>query len=114
MHREIKDELLFAMLFLGFLRFPASLPPDNMTLPSPNAGADPIESAALALPVTDVPPSLLPGTSVELRPSLGCSCMLEWTPDRTLLFVSILYNGGGGFARELRDSRQTFVPAVAG
>ena len=109
----MKDELLLAMLFFGFLRFPASFPPDSIKFPSPNAGADPIESVALALPVTDVPPSLLPGTSAELRPSLGCSCMLEWIPDRALLFVSTLYKRGG-FARELRDNKETFVPAVAG
>jgi len=109
----MKDELLFAMLFLGFLLFPASLPADSIELPSPNAGAEPIDRVALALPVADVPP-LLPGTSKELRPSFGCSCMLEWTSDRELLFVSILYNGGGGLARELRDSKETLVPEVAG
>ncbi len=114
MQRDMKEELLFAMLFLGFRRFPASLPANSIEFPSPKAGADPIESVALALPVTDVPPSLLPGTqSAEFRLSLGCSCMLEWNPDLALLFVSTLYSRGG-VARELSDNSETFVPAVAG
>jgi hypothetical protein len=81
--------------------------------PSPNAGADPMESAILALPVIEVPPSLLGGTSAELRLSFGCSCILVCSPDRALLFVSTL-NSKGGVARELRDNSDTFVPAVAG
>lgn len=93
MHREIKDELLFAMLFFGFLLFPTSFPvADSIELPSPNAGADPTESSARALPVTDVsPPSLLPGTcSPEVRSSLGFSWMLVLTPPETvLLLVSV-------------------------
>ena len=81
MQREMKDELLLAILFFGLRLFPASLlvaVADSIELPSPNAGAEPIERGALALPVIDVPPpSLLPGTrSPDGRPSLGCSCML--------------------------------------
>jgi hypothetical protein len=92
MHLEMKEELLFAILFFGFRFFPASLlVPDNIEFPSPNAGADPMESVALALPVTDVPPpSLLAGVpSADSRPSLGCSFMLVLrVPDLALLFVS--------------------------
>jgi hypothetical protein len=81
MHLDMNDELLLAMLFLGLRRFPASLlvaGAESIELPSPNAGAEPIERGALALPVIDVPPpSLLPGTkSPDGRPSLGCSCIL--------------------------------------
>jgi hypothetical protein len=81
MHLDINDELLLAMLFFGLRRFPASLTVAvaySIELPSPNAGAEPIERGARALPVIDVPPpSLLPGTkSPDGRPSLGCSCML--------------------------------------
>jgi hypothetical protein len=88
----MKDELLLAILFLGFRRFPASFPVGtSIEFPSPKAGAEPTESAALTLPVTDVsPPSLLGGTwSPDALPSLGCSCILEFTPV-PLRFVSIL------------------------
>jgi hypothetical protein len=92
MHLEMKEELLFAILFFGFRFFPASLLiPDNIEFPSPNAGADPMESVALALPVTDVPPpSLLASApSADSRPSLACSFMLALrVPDLALLFVS--------------------------
>jgi len=70
MHREMKDELLFAMLFFGFRLFAVSLLVVNsIAFPSPNAGAEPIEAASFALSVTEVPPpSLLPGTkSAEFR-----------------------------------------------
>lgn len=84
MHLEMNDELLFAMLFFGFRRFEASLVfgANKLEFPSPNAGADPVESAALALPDTEVPPpSLLPGgTSTDALPSLGCSFILELIP----------------------------------
>ncbi len=116
MTREIKDELLFAMLFLGFLLFAASLPPGGSSIefPSPKAGADVWEeSGAFALPLIDVaaPPSL--ATSTDSRPSLGCSCILACTPDRPLVAVLILYRSGAE-GRELSDSRESFVPAVAG
>jgi len=117
MHLEMNEELLLAILFFGFLRFPASLVvADNMELPSPNAGAEPMDRVALALPVTDVPPpSLLPGIlSAETRSSAGCSCMLpDSPPDRALLFVSTLYSSGAEL-RELNDSSEILVPAVAG
>lgn len=81
-HLEIKDELLLAILFFGFLFFPASLVIGGwrLELPSPKAGAEPIESGCpCALPVREVrAPSLLPGAiSPEALPSLGCSFMLE-------------------------------------
>jgi hypothetical protein len=92
MTRDIKEELLFAMLFLGFLRLAASLPPAgcSITLPSPNAGADVCDSGATALPLTEVaaPPSL--PTSTDSLPSFGCSCMLACTPDLVLVLVFIL------------------------
>lgn len=68
-HREINEELLFKIPLFGLRRFPASLlVNDNIEFPSPNAGADPIDVATLALPFTEVPPpSLLPATSEELR-----------------------------------------------
>jgi len=70
----MKDELLFAILFFGFLRFPASLVvPSSEVFPSPNAGAEPTESAIFALSATDPSPSLLPGASAELLLSFGCS-----------------------------------------
>jgi hypothetical protein len=73
----MKDELLFAILFFGFRRFEVSLlVPDSIEFPSPKAGADPSEREGLVLPDTDVPPSLLGGTSAEACSSLGCSCML--------------------------------------
>jgi hypothetical protein len=82
MTRDMNDELLFAMLFLGFLRFAASFPlgVNSDAFPSPNAGADACDSGDLTLPLVDVlaPPSL--PTSKESRPSLGCSCMLACTP----------------------------------
>lgn len=117
-HLEMKEELLFAILFFGFRRFPASFPvAKSIEFPSPNAGAEPMERAALALalPVIEVsPPSLLGGTwSPDALPSLGCSCMLELIFDRVLLFVSTLYRSGG-VLRELSDNRESFVPAVAG
>jgi hypothetical protein len=92
MTRDMKEELLFAMLFLGFLRLAASLPPVccNITLPSPKAGADVWDSGAKGLPLTDVaaPPSL--PTSTDSLPSFGCSCMLACTPDFALVLVLIL------------------------
>lgn len=93
MHLDIKEELLFAMLFFGFRRLLASLTvADNIAFPSPKAGAEPTESAPLALPVISVPASLLgAANSADGRPSFGCSCMLLCTsPDFTLLFVSNL------------------------
>jgi len=39
--------------------------------------------------------------------------MLELIFDRVLLFVSTLYKAGG-VLRELKDSRDSLVPAVAG
>ena len=39
--------------------------------------------------------------------------MLVCSVDLVLLFVSVLYSSGG-FARELKESRDNFVPAVAG
>jgi hypothetical protein len=88
----MKEELLFAMLFLGFLRLAASLPPVgcNITLPSPKAGADVWDSVAMALPLADVaaPPSL--PTSTDSLPSFGCSCMLACTPDLVLVLVLTL------------------------
>ena len=114
MHLDIKEELLFAMLFLGFRRFPASLlGPKSIAFPSPNAGADPRDRRGLLLPERDVPASLLGATSADDRPSFGLSCMLAWMPDRMLLFVPTL-NKEGGSARELNDSRETLVPPVAG
>ncbi len=117
MHREMKEELLFAILFLGFRLLPASLPvAESIELPSPKAGAEPIDRVALALPVIDVPPpSLLPGIqSAELRPSFGCSCILLWKPpDLVLLFVSTL-NRSGPELFELNESNDILVPAVAG
>jgi hypothetical protein len=111
----MKDELLFAMLFFGFRRFPAlfSFPVKTSKFPSPKAGADPSETGGFVLPETDVFPSLLGGASADARPSLGCSCILGWTPEFVLLFVAILYKSGG-FARELRDNSEILVPAVAG
>jgi hypothetical protein len=74
----MKDELLFAILFFGLRRFPASLVvPNNIMLPSPKAGAAPRDGRGLLLPDIDVPASLPMGTSTELRPSLGFSCMLD-------------------------------------
>jgi hypothetical protein len=88
MHLDINDELLFAILFFGFRRFPASLlGASSVVLPSPKAGADPRDRTGLLLPERDVPASLLGATSAEGRPSLGFSCMLDCTPDRALLFV---------------------------
>ena len=113
----MKDELLFAMLFFGLRRFPASLLDDTKSeFPSPKAGAEPIDTVGLALPLTEVrPPSLLPGTmSPEGRSSLGCSGMLVCSPpDRLLLFVSTLYRRGAEL-REPKDSKEILVPAVAG
>jgi hypothetical protein len=92
MTRDMKDELLFEILFLGFLRFAASFPltANSIVFPSPNAGADACESGDLTLPLVDVlaPPSL--PNSKESRPSLGCSCMLAWTPDLGLAVVLTL------------------------
>jgi hypothetical protein len=77
MHLDMKDELLFAMLFLGFRRFPASLlVPSSMVFPSPNAGADPRGRRGWLAAETEVPASLLRGTSADGRPSLGFSCIL--------------------------------------
>lgn len=114
-HLDIKDELLFAMLFFGFRRFPASFPcaPRSMEFPSPNAGADPSDRIGLLLPEIEVPASLLAATSAEGRPSWGLSCMLVWMPDRTLLFVFNL-NKECGSALELIDNKEILVPAVAG
>jgi hypothetical protein len=114
MHLDIKDELLFAILFFGFRRLPASLlGPKSIALPSPKAGADPRDRRGLLLPERDVPASLLGATSADDRPSFGFSCMLAWIPDRTVLFVLTL-NREGGSARELNDRRDTLVPPVAG
>lgn len=111
-HREINDELLLRIPFFGLRRFAASLN-DNNEFPSPNAGADPIDIVALALPLNDVPsPSLLPGTSEELRFSYGCSCILDCaSPVREFLFVSSLYRGAEAFVLKL--TRDSLVPAVA-
>ena len=88
----MNEELLFAILFLGFLRFAASFPltGNSIVFPSPNAGADACESGDLTLPLVDVlaPASLL--NSKESRPSLGCSCMLAWMPDLALTLVLTL------------------------
>ena len=113
----MKDELLFAMLFFGLRRLPTSLlDATSIELPSPNAGAKPIDTAGLALPLIEVcPSSLLPGTgSPDVRPSLGCSGILVFSPsDRLLLFVSTLYRRGAEL-REPKDSKESLVPAVAG
>lgn len=116
MHLEIKEELLFAILFFGFRRFPVSLlVAERKVFPSPKAGAEPIESVALALPVAEVsPPSLLGGNwSPDALPSPGCSCMLELRFDLVLWFVPTLYKKGGELL-ELNDRRDSLVPAVAG
>lgn len=116
MQREMKEELLFAMLFFGLALFAAPLPTGacKLEFPSPNAGADPTDSGP-ALPVKEVAPSLLPGgASPDDRPSFGCSFILEYKGfEIPLRFVSILYRGGGA-CRELSERREIFVPAVAG
>jgi hypothetical protein len=91
----MNDELLLAMLFFGFRLLVASLVivADKLVFPSPNAGADPIESVCFALPVTEVPvPSLLPGgASADALPSFGYSFMLGCNPfDLLLALVSTL------------------------
>lgn len=109
----MKEELVFAILVFGFRLLPTSLlfDPASIVLPSPNAGAEPTDNASLALPVADVPSSL--GASAELLLSFGCSCILDWSADAVLLFVSTR-NRSGGAARELKESKDTLVPAVAG
>lgn len=116
-HLEINEELLFAILFFGFALFAAFLVTgaNRLELPSPNTGADPIASGP-ELPFMDVrAPSLLPGaTSADVRPSFGCSLILEYLPlDNALRLVSVLYKSGGA-RRELRDKSEILVPAVAG
>jgi hypothetical protein len=113
MQREMKEELLFAILFFGLALFAAPLPTGacKLKFPSPNAGADPTDSGP-ALPVREVAPSLLPGgASPDERPSFGCSFILEYKGfEIALRFVSSLYRGlgfrtgvsegcGGGVAR---------------
>ena len=70
---DMKDELLLVMLFLGFLRFPASLAATGArrVLPSPNAGAEVADVSGASLEVAR--PSLLSPASVEYSLSLGCS-----------------------------------------
>lgn len=75
-----------------------------------------METVALALPAIDVSPASLPNVakSPDGWSSLGCSCMLVFTPpDRPLLLVSTLYKRGAKL-REPKESREIFVPAVAG
>jgi hypothetical protein len=113
---DMKEELLFAMLFFGFALLSAFLPvcgaESNVIFPSPKAGAEAWDIGDFKLPLTDVaPPSLL--MSTEFRPSFGCSCMLGSTPDLALRWVPILYRTGAD-ARELKDISETFVPQLAG
>jgi len=115
MTRDMKDELLFAILFFGFLLLSAPLVGGacNVELPSPNAGADPCDKGDRMLPLRDVsaPPSLL--ASAEALPSVGCSCIIASIPDLPLVVEFNLYSGGAeGF--ELSESSEIFVPADAG
>lgn len=116
MTREMKDELLLVMLFLGFRRLLGSLvfSGASRAFPSPNAGADMAVADVDGPPsLKEVPlpsPSLLSLASLECRPSLGCSAMLG---DRVVVVgVSLKRAGGGARASKLRS--ETRVPAVAG
>jgi len=86
--RDINDELLFVMLFFGFLLFPASFGFGvgfRSAFPSPNAGADDTNVADVggaSLVDVPLPSSLLAPASFEYRPSLGCSWMLAGAPPR--------------------------------
>lgn len=92
MTREMKDELLFVILFFGFRRLFGSfnLSGARRAFPSPNAGAD----TAVAEPcpptsLTDVPlpsPSLLILASLDNLHSLGCSAIL---PGNAVVAVSL-------------------------
>ncbi len=120
MTREINEELLLVMLFLGFRRLLGSLVFSGAIdgLPSPKAGVDtpvmdvggPVEDGPASLreaPRTE--PSLLNFASLEDLPSLGCSAILG---DRVVAGVGVLKAGGG--ARTSSRTRESLVPDVAG
>lgn len=118
MTREMKDELLLVMLFLGFLLLFTSLDGAyaSSALPSPKAGAEAnvADVASTSLAEVPSPSSLLMPPSVEYGLSLRGSCNVEDTPfnDKLVSEKDLYVNGGTDRASKLRS--ETLVPAVAG
>lgn len=101
---ETKEELLFTMLVLGFLRFTPSLPSAgvNKALSSPKTGVFPAALAKCA-----AIPSLL--VSCELLDSFSLSLMLYVARfDLVLPRFAILYRWGG--LRGLMREREILTP----
>lgn len=73
-----------------------------------------MDTVGLPLPSEVLSSSLLEGTwSPDARPSFGCSWILGCSPDLALRLVSTLYKRGA-VGREVKDSNDILVPAVAG
>lgn len=106
----MKDELLFVMLFLGFFFLPTSLgfTRVNNAVPSPNAGAEPIDRGASLELARPSLPLKVGSLDVELS-SFGCSWMLAGPK---VVAETPRYMKGGGRASRL--SSDMVVPAVAG
>lgn len=114
--REMNDELLLVILFLGLRRLLGSLvfSGTSRALPSPKAGADVAVADVDGPPsLIDVPrpsPSLLSLASLEYRPSLGCSAMLG----DSVVVVGVSLKRAGGGVRLSKLRRDTLLPVVAG
>ena len=82
MTREIKDELLFVMLFFGLRRLFASFwaTGRRSALPSPNAGALEVNGTMSSVELRRPASLLLSRGSVDDWVSSGCSCMLPCAP----------------------------------
>ena len=111
--RDMNDELLLVMLFLGlrFLLGSFVFSGASKALPSPKAGTETaVRDVGPSLREVPWPsPSLLSLTSWEERPSFGCSAMLG---ERVVVEARRKKAGGG--ARTSKLSNDTRVPAVAG
>lgn len=114
MTRDIKDELLLVMLFLGFFFLFTSFVGTCVSneLPSPKAGADP-SATDVGGSLVDVarPSSLLKPPSVEYRSLADWSVVLALLPARVASVNPLKVKGG--MVRESIERRESCVPAVA-
>jgi len=120
MTREMKDELLLVMLFLGLRRLLASFTATGVRrlLPSPKAGAAAAEVGdTRGTSLEAARPSVLlrrPSVVECSLLSLGCSWMLERRPLEAMLFRAQPVERAAGGARESMLMMDSLVPMVAG
>lgn len=114
MTREMNEELLLVMLFLGFFFLLASLTTAGVKreFPSPKAGAEPrVSDVGGSLIEVPRPSSLLMPPSVEYLSLPDSSAMLELLPASVASEKPLKLKVG--MARDSIVSRDSFVPAVA-